>query len=106
MRRARTACGPGAPAREGLGLMTGGLCLGLAALVPRLEVERSAIDAIARASRLRAVGEHMTKMRLAFGAADLSAAHEERAVLVCAYRVFVRRGIEARPSGPGIVLGV
>src|SRR5581483_1917586 len=99
MRRARGPRRPGFTARVRPTHMTSllGLGLGLGAFAGRFECQSRAVDAIARAGRLRAVGKDVAKMRLALGAAHLGAAHEQRAVVVLAHRLLVCRGIEARP---------
>src|SRR3712207_2023756 len=63
----------GASARMRLPDPRGGLLVRLG-----LEAQRRAVHAVAQAGRLRAVFEHMAKMRIAGRAADLGAPHEPR----------------------------
>ena len=48
----------------------------------------------------------MAQMRVAVGAADFGAHHEERAVLVLAHRVRAHRLVKARPAGAAVELRV
>src|SRR5579885_3627280 len=105
-RRARGPRRPGVTARVGPTLMISLLAFALGAFAGGLECQSRAVDAIARPGRLRAVGEDVAKMRLAFGAAHLGAAHEQGSVLVLAHRFPLRGRIEARPAGAGLVFRV
>src|SRR5262245_54912793 len=69
--------------------------VGLGILV---ELQGDTVNAITRARRLRSVREHTTEMRVALGAANLGATHEERPVVMLADRAAVRRRIKARPA--------
>src|SRR5262245_33032233 len=64
-----------------------------------VELQGDTVDAITRTRRLRSVREHVTEMRVAFGATNLGATHEERPVVVLADRAAFRRCIEPRSAG-------
>jgi Zn-finger nucleic acid-binding protein len=70
-----------------------------------LELQRDAVDAVAQASRRRAIGEHVPKVAAAAAAVDLGAHHEVGAVLGRADRALERRE-EARPAGAALELAV
>ena len=62
-----------------------------------------AVDAVAQSGGIGTVREDVAEMSLAFGAADLGPAREQRPVLVLAHRGGAGGGVEARPAGAGIV---
>src|SRR6478736_4178993 len=48
----------------------------------RREIEGTAVDAVAQAGRIRAIGKHMAEMGLAFRAAYFGSPHEPRAIFM------------------------
>ena len=76
-----------------------------AALLLLLKLQRRRIDAIAQARGLRTVLEDVAEVRVAPGAVDFRAPHEEGVVLARAD--VVRDGcMKTRPAGAGLELGV
>src|SRR4051794_14877416 len=84
----------------------GGLAPMLLLAVPRLEVERERVDAVALAGRVRPVGEHVAEVRVAGRAAHLDPAHPVGLVDLDLDRVLLGRLEEARPPGAGVELGL
>src|SRR5579864_4496379 len=73
-------------------------------LVRGLEIQRGGIHAIAQAGRRRTVFEHMSQVRIAFGATHFSSHHAVFRVAMLNHVAGLARLVEARPSRPGIKL--
>ncbi len=71
-----------------------------------LEIERGAVDAIAKAGRLWPILEHMAEMRVAFRALNLGAAHQQGTVLMLGDLRAFGRLIEGGPAAAGLEFGV
>src|SRR5262245_36282666 len=71
-----------------------------------LLLERAGVDAVAQAGRLRAIGEDVPQMAAAAPAMHFGALHEMAAVGLRLDGVARHRGVEARPAGAGVELGV
>src|SRR5690606_38492266 len=101
-RRAGTASPPDMP------LASGGACRGKAGRMRRSgrdEFEGDAVDAIAQAGGRRAVLEDMALVAAAIGAVHLDALHAQ-CVVDRGAQGPVDEGIEARPAGAALELGV
>ena len=92
------------PARD-LASILGDLPGAVAGRFACVMLQGDAVDTIAQTGGVGAVRKDMSKMSLAFGAAYLGPAHEERTILMLAHRPALGRSIEARPTGTGIVFG-
>src|SRR5690606_22439828 len=76
------------------------------ASIPRRELERSGIDAVAQAGRLRSVREHMPQVGVAAGAKRLDPAHAVAGVQRLVDAVLGQRLVKARPAATGFIFGV
>lgn len=70
------------------------------------KLKGSGIQAIAQSRRLRPVLEDMAQMGIALAAEYLCPEHGEAVIGLGVDVCLVRRGVEARPAGPGVELGV
>src|SRR5690606_32442602 len=70
-----------------------------------LEVQRKPVGAIAQPGRCRSIGEDVSEMGIAIGAADFGAPHEMASVVDLLDGVFGNRLEKARPARTGFVFG-
>src|SRR5216683_6357488 len=96
--RCATPTGPGSPKRRA---RSSGSYLRLG-----VELDRRRVDAVAKAGRVRAVVEDVTKVAAAVGAGDLGPDHEKASVLVFLDGGTLRRRVEARPAAVGVEFGL
>jgi hypothetical protein len=68
-------------------------------------MERSGVDAIAQAGRVRAIGEDVAEMASATGAGDLGASHAMAAVFVLFDVLLIKRIVKAGPAATGVEFG-
>src|SRR5260221_5204489 len=74
--------------------------------LPRLELQRGRIQAVAQPRRLRAIGEDVAQVGVAAAANDLGPHHEMAFIGHERDAVVVERLPETRPAGAGLELGL